>query len=288
MKSIFRTILALALLLTTLSCSKMMSGLYISIPNTTWSYTLDDQRALVHFGSDDRVTIVQRNNSNGAVQFNNGTYSVDGHAVDILSDEGASNRLVRTFSHLKNSQNKNFSTFKPLEYTSLDYTVWTSLRQDVFRIVYFTPEGNTKQASFKNVIHEEGVPYGWENSGTNYTLTGSHLDMGKESATLFEEVMLLGDVWFMHFPVNENKGYSDLTGTMWTLSGNGYPGIIVFDTNSSFTRVLLSSRILYQVTRGSYVQNGNIVSFSFDGKSEDCLIVDGRFTLMERTYDLYQ
>ncbi|MBO6096886.1 MAG: hypothetical protein J6P56_06205 [Bacteroidales bacterium] len=288
MKSIFRTIVALAMLLMTFSCSKMMAGLYITIPNTTWSYTLDDQRALVHFMSNDRVTIVQRNNSNGAVQFNNGTYSVDGHAVDILSDEGASNRLVRTFSNLKNSQNKNFSTFKPQEYASMDYTVWTSLRQDVFRIAYFTPYGIIKQASFKNVIHEEGVPYGWEGWETNYTLTGSHLDMGKESATLFEEVMLVDDVWFMHFPVNENKGNSDLTGTMWTYRSSGYPGIIVFDTNSSFTRILLSSRILYQVTRGNYVQNGNIVSFSFDGKSEDCLIEDGSFTLMERTYDLYQ
>lgn len=162
MKSIFRTIVALAMLLMAVSCSKILEPLYIGISNTTWSYTLDDQRALVHFGSDDRVTIVQRSNGNGAVQFNNGTYSVDGHSVDILSDEGTSNRLVRTFSHLKNSKNKNFSTFKPQEYASLDYTVWTSLRKDVFRLVYFTPDGKTEQVSFKNVTHEEGVPYGWE------------------------------------------------------------------------------------------------------------------------------
>lgn len=287
MKSIFRTIVALAMLLMAVSCSKILEPLYIGISNTTWSYTLDDQRALVHFGSDDRVTIVQRSNGNGAVQFNNGTYSVDGHSVDILSDEGTSNRLVRTFSHLKNSKNKNFSTFKPQEYASLDYTVWTSLRKDVFRLVYFTPDGKTEQVSFKNVTHEEGVPYGWEKGETPFTLSGSHLDMGKESAILFDEVMLVDDVWFMHFPVNENTGTSDLTGTMWTYRSNSYPGIIIFDTNSSFTRVLLSSRILYQVNRGTYVQTGDVVTMTLNGKTEDCLIEGDSFTYLERTYDLY-
>ena len=288
MKSIFRTIVALAMLLMTVSCSKILEPLYIGITNTTWSYTLDDQRAFIRFGTDDRVTIVQRNNGNGAVQFNNGTYSVDGHAVDILSDEGASNRLVRTFSHLKNSSNKNFSTYKPQEYTSMDYSVWTSLRKDVFRVIYFTPDGKTKQASFKNVIHEEGVPYGWEQGETTFTLSGSHLDMGKESAILFDEVMLVDDVWFMHFPVNENKGNSDLTGTMWTYHTSSYPGIIIFDTNSSFTRILLSSRILYQVNRGTYVQTGDVVTMTLNGKTEDCLIEGNSFTYLERTYDLYQ
>ena len=288
MKSIFRTIIALATLLTALSCSKMMEGLYIGISNTTWTYTLAEQRAFVHFGTDGRATIVQRSTGNGAVQFTNGTYSVDGHAVDVVSDEGTTNRLVRTFSHLKNSKNKNFSTFSPQAYSSMDYTVWTSLRQDVFRMAYFTPDGTIKHARFKNVRHEEGVAYGWDKWDSPYTLNGSHLDMGTESGILFDEVMLVDDVWFMHFQVNENSGQSTLTGTMWTYQTSGYPGIIVFDTNNSFTRVLLSSRILYQVTRGTYTQEGNTVVMNLDGKTDTCVIAGDRFTFMEKTYTLFE
>ena len=74
---------------------------------------------------------------------------------------------------------------------------------------------------------------------------------------------------------------------MWTYRSNSYPGIIIFDTNSSFTRILLSSRILYQVNRGTYVQTGDVVTMTLNGKTEDCLISGDSFTYLERTYDLY-
>jgi len=286
MKSIFRTIAALITLLTAVSCN--IDFLYISLPNTSWVYELNDQRAFVHFGTNERATIVQRSTENGAVQYNNGTYTADGHAVDILSDEGTSNRLVRTFSHLKNSKNKNFSSFRPQDYESLENCVWTTIKQDNFRLIYCMSDGHAKEATFSNVRHAEGLPYGWEQTTKYYSQTGSHVAIGQEVGTLFPEVMLMDDVWFMHFPVNEDKGTSAVKGSFWTYESSGYPGIILFDTNSSFTRVLLSSRVLYQVMRGTYTQDGNVLTMTLDGKTESCQIIDNTFTYLERTYSLFE
>lgn len=286
MKSIFRTIVFAAVLLVAVSCN--IDWVYIQVPNTNWTITQDEQQAFVHFGAGDRCCILQRSNVNGAVQFINGTYLADGHAVDVLSDEGSSNRLIRTFSHLKNSKNKNFSTFKPQDYENVDNTVWTSLKQDNFRILYFSDDGRMTAAGFDNVRHEEGVPYGWYQKGTTYTHSGNHVGFGQESGTLFPEVMLVEDVWFMHFPVGENTGTSALKGTLWTYETTSYPGIIIFDSNSSFTRVLVASRILYQVSRGTYTLKGNTITMTLDGKTEECLVANDRFTFMERTYSLFE
>ena len=288
MRSIFRTILVLASLLVLFSCSKLLDPLYISIPNTNWCYEKDNQRAFVHFGTNEKASIVQRRSTDGVVQFLNGTFSVDGHAVDILSDEGSSNRLVRTFSHLKNSSNKNLSRFGTQDYANLTNTVWVNIRKDVFRLYYFKADGKVMQARFDNVTHQEGVPYGWFLSESDYSQAGSNVSMGTESGFLFSEVMLVDDTWFMHFPVNEDSGSSALTGSIWTYETGGYPGLIIFDTNSSFTRVLLASRIICQVSRGTYSQSDNVVTLTLDGKTEDCIIADDQFTFLEKKFRLFE
>lgn len=287
MKSFFRTIAALITLLAAVSCK--LDFLYVSLPNTSWVYELEQQRAFVHFGADADVCILQRSSENGAVQFINGTYTADGHAVDILDEAGGSKtRLIRTFSHLKNSKSKNFSSFRPQDYESLENCVWTSIKQDNFRLIYCMADGRAKEATYANVRHEEGVPFGWEQTSALYSVTGSHLVIGRESATLFPEVMLMDDVWFMHFPVNGDKGEAAVKGSLWTLQTSGYPGIIVFDTNSSFTRVLLGSRVLYQVSRGTYSQNGNVLTMTLDGKTESCQIGGDKFTFLGKTYSLFE
>lgn len=285
MKSIFRTIVFVGVLLIAVSCN--IDWMYISIPNSNWCIEQEEQRAFAHFGKD-RACILQRSNANGAVQFINGPYTTDGHAVDIVSDEGSSNRLIRTFSHLKNSKNKNFSTFKPQDYDNVNNSVWTSLKKDNFRLLYFSADGKMKQAEYRNVRHEEGVPYGWSLAEGTYTHAANHVGFGDESGTLFPEVMLVDDVWFMHFPVQEDNGTSALKGTLWTYETSSYPGLILFDTNSGFTRILLASRILYQVSRGTYSQSGNVVTMTLDGKTEECQIVNDRFTFMERPFALFE
>ncbi len=288
MRSIFRTILVLASLLVLFSCRKLLDPLYISIPNTNWSLEQADQRAFVHFDTNGRATILQRSSSNGAVQFLNGTFSVKGHAVDVLTDEGSSHRFTRTFSHLKNSSNKNFSSFGSKDYDNLINTVWVSIKQDVFRLLYFKADGKVMQARFDNVTHQEGVPYGWFVEETAYSHTGSNVSMGTESGILFPEVMLVEDTWFMHFPVNEDSGSSALNGSIWTYETGGYPGLILFDTNSCFTRVLLSSRTICQISQGTYTPSGAHVTMTVDGKTEDCIIADDQFTFLEKTFRLFE
>ena len=286
MKSIFRTIAALFTVLVAVSCN--IDFIYVQLPNTSWTIEQGEQKAFVHFGTNERVSILQRSNANGAVQLINGTFDADGHSVNVLSDEGATNKLVRTFTHLKNSSNKNFSRFSPQDYSSLENTIWATVRKDVFRLFFLAPGGEMTQLSFKNVIHEEGVPYGWEKQKGSYSVNGSHVTLGQESGILFPEVMLVDDTWFMHFPVNGDEGTSALTGSIWTYRSSGYPGVIIFDTNSSFTRVLMASRTLFQVTQGSYTFSGNTVTMTLDGKTESCEMSGNSFTLMEKTYDKYE
>ena len=111
MKSIFRTVALLVSLLATVSCN--IDFLYIQLPDTSWFYELGATQAWVHFGPGDRVTIVQSEPSSGKCQYANGTWTASGHSVMITEDGGASRKLTRTFSHLKNSKNNLFSASGP-------------------------------------------------------------------------------------------------------------------------------------------------------------------------------
>ena len=145
-----------------------------------------------------------------------------------------------------------------------------------------------KKAVFRNVVREEGVPYGWSQTESTYAIAGNQLTMGDEFGTVFPEVLLVEDLFYYHFPVNPDTGRSDLKGTLWTYRTGSYPGIIVFDTNSSFTRVLLSNNYQYQVSRGTYHREGNVLTLAMDDKEEACSFDGSSFTFLERTYDSFE
>ena len=102
-----RILLALSVLLLSVSCGK--NGLYISVDNTCWEYTLDDQTAWVCFQDDEQASIVQANYGSNNYQTMHGTYVVDGHRVEVTTGSKLT-RLIRTFSHLKNSSSKNIKS----------------------------------------------------------------------------------------------------------------------------------------------------------------------------------
>jgi len=286
MKSIFRTIALLAVLSCALSC-QLLEDLYVRLPNTSWTLEVDSQRAFVYF-SDERSSVLQRNISTGAVQVLNGSYSAEGHAAVVSGDNGNSVKFIRTFSHLKSSGNKNFSSLRTKTVQTLDNTLFLTLEKNNFHVLYFNPSGDVRKASFKNVVREEGVPYGWEGTTMPFQVSGSQVSWGEERGVLFPEVMLVDDVWYFHYPINQDEGNSRLCGTMWTYRTNGYPGILVFDTNSSFTRILLSSNVLCYVFRGTYSLEGDVLTMTLDGKQERCPLGTDSFTFMEKTYVLFE
>lgn len=285
MKSIFRILALTTALLAAVSCK--MDFLYIPLPNTSWTYGEGDQRIFVHFGTGERATVLQRNSATGSVQVLNGTYTANGHAVDFTSDEGTTNRLIRTFSHLKTSKNKNYSRFNPEAYDNVDHTIWATIIKDNLFIDFLAPDGAYTHFLFKNVRHEEGVPYGWSKEKGTYQHIGSQVLIEEDSGLLFPEVMLKNEAWRMHFPVNEDKGKSILQGTSWTYDTFSYPGIIIFDTNSSFTRILVASRNQFQTMRGTYSYDGATITMDLDGKKEVCIVAENKFTFLERTYTLF-
>ena len=154
MKSIFRTVALLVSLLATVSCN--IDFMYIQLPDTSWFYELGETQAWVHFGPGDRVTIVQSEPSSGKCQYANGTWTASGHSVMITEDGGASRKLTRTFSHLKNSKNKNFSRIGPEDAGSLSGTVWAAVRKDSLLVLSFGPGSRAEKAVYKGISPEGG------------------------------------------------------------------------------------------------------------------------------------
>lgn len=192
MKSIFRTIALLVSLLATVSCN--IDFLYIQLPDTSWFYELGETQAWIHFGPGDRVTIVQSEPSSGKCQYSNGTWTASGHSVMITEDGGASRKFTRTFSHLKNSKNKNFSRIGPEDAGSLSGTVWTAVRKDSLLVLSFGPGTRAEKAVYKGISPGDGSWTSREEQ--DYALTGSHVALeGGESATFYGGAMLYGDVW---------------------------------------------------------------------------------------------
>jgi len=284
MKILARTIAVVAALLSVLSCR--MDFLYIQLPGTSWSIEVDDQRAFVHF-EEDRATLIQRNATLGAVKMANGSYTTDGHSIIIALDNGGTQKMIRTFSHLKNGNNKNYSSLSP-ESCELENTVWHTIYKDSLRVLYFH-DGQVHHYSFANLSHKEGIPYGWKHSQASYTVAGNQVSLGGElNATLFPEVMLVGDHWYMHFPVLEDTGCSNMVGGFWPLQSGGYPGGILFDSYSTFTRILVSAADVYQAQRGTYSREGDVLSMQLEEAADICTVQDDSFTFLERTYEIYE
>jgi len=281
MKNLARTITVLAALFSVLSCS--MDSLYIQLPGTSWCISQDQQRGFIHFEGE-RLSLLQRDAESGAVSVEHGTYTAKGHAVRLSTDNGNSYKAIRTFSHLKNSSNKNYSRLWPETYDP-NHTVWHTLYKDSLRILYLQ-DGKLRRYNFANLPHTEGIPYGWSQSQGAYSVAGNQVNLGgDETGTLFSEVMLVKDHWYMHYPVQEDTGCSSIAGSFWTLETSGYPGCILFDSNSTFTRILVSNNMQYKVSRGTYTQEGDLLTMTLDGNTEECPVEDGHLTFFGKTYN---
>ena len=132
-----RFFFALSLLLA-VSCGR--DGLYISVDNTAWETTEDTKVAWPVFLDGERVSLIQADMSSGLYQTRNGTFAVDGHRV-LLTVDGTSLQITRTFSHLKNSRNKNYKRLSPVTPASSAGNLWAGLKDGNLRFLYLSPGG---------------------------------------------------------------------------------------------------------------------------------------------------
>lgn len=271
MKSIFRTMAVMAVLLCVLSCS--LESLYVQVPDTSWNIEIGDNRAFVHF-SQTRASLLQRDKSSGSVTVKNGDYSAKGHAINIALDHGGTQKITRTFSHLKNATSKNYSSFWP-ESCALDNTVWHTIYKDSLRILYFR-DGTVHRFSFADNIEKESFPY---------SVSGNQVSLGQETATLYPEVMLVKDHWYMHFVQPQDGGSGEMAGSMWTLQSASYPGCILFDSGSTFTHIVVTDRVFYEVTQGTYSRNGDKLTLTEGDTTEECPISGDSFAFQGKTYE---
>lgn len=277
----------LTILVLSVSCKAMIDPIRIPVEGTSWSYSTDDQTARVCFQDNRHVSIIQLDYDSGNIQSEHGTYDLDGHSVLCKGNDWSKDvKFVRTFSHLKNSStNKNLTPVSPQSYSTIEGSIWAGLVNRNLQLVYFIGNGNCLQGTFSNVIHEEGVPYGWEWSKKSFTHTGSQVEAGSVKGTLYDRFMALDTLAVMvasYAP--ESEGTSALTGTVWTYDGGGYPGVIIFTSDAEFTRVFATSKIVHEVKTGTYKLEGTSLTMTLDGKNETCQLEGGRFTFFDKTY----
>lgn len=282
-----RYLLALSVLLLSVSCGK--NGLYISVDNTNWEYTLNDQSAWVCFRDDEHASIVQANYGSNYFQTMHGTFIVDGHRVDVTTDSKFT-RLIRTFSHLKNSSNKNFTPLSPLAPERVEGSLLVYLQDKNLRFTFLSPDKKYRQGLFKNVTHQEGIPYGWEWKSGPWSCSGNLLEAGDFKGTFFR-----GDLLVMASAaaplVSTSKvtsGTSSLAGSVWTYQTSSYPGFIIFQSATEFSRILVSSENIFSILQGKYSVKENSLEFVTDSKelNETCALSGNMFTYLEKTYSL--
>lgn len=279
------------LVLVSASCKKMMEPIRIQMPGTAWFYATDTQTARVCFEDESHVSVLQSEMASGAHQSIHGTYETDGHRVDCQGANWPNSiRFVRTFSHLKNSStNKNLTPLKTMEHTSVAGSIWATMEEDNFHFAFFSPDGTCLDGTFLNANHKEGYPIGWKWNRKDYTHSGNKVTAGSFSATLYEDFLVTDTLTVMQMaPSVEDKGTSPLAGTVWTLNTSGYPGVIVFNSSNTFTRFLVSSRVVFYANNGSYELNGTSLTMDLGGNDgqlkETCQLSADRFTFLEKNY----
>ena len=283
------TFIIIAAALLSAACSKyVMDPLRIDITGTYWSYSVEDQTARVVFPDGEHASVLQWDYKTNACQAEHGTYSLDGHRV-LLTGENWPNdiKFVRTFSHLKNnSSNKNLTPLKPVSHSNLAGSVWTTLVNDNLEIVFFDQDGTCLESSFPNVNHKEGYPYGWQWNRKDYSLSGTQLIVGSGiKATLYDDFMQVDTLSVLRSgPAVENPGTSALAGTVWKYDSAGYPGLIIFTSGSTFTRILTSSRVVYAFMNGTYTLTGTDLNMTAGEIKETCQLSADRFTFLEKDY----
>ena len=283
-----KRILLILLVLTSVSCKKILEPVRIQIPNTYWSYSVNDQTARVCFPDQKHASVLQLDKGSNAFQALHGTYYTDGHRLVLSGENWPKDILfVRTFTHLKNSStNKDMTPVYSAAPDAIAGSVWTTMVTANLNIVFFDHDGTCLDATFKNVVHKEGVKYGWEFARKDYAVNGKKLQVGGIAATMFEDFMQVDTIAVMQTaPAVENAGNSVLAGTVWTYETNGYPGLIIFTSDTTFTRVIVGSNIVYAFLNGTYQLSGTSLTMT-DGKgiNETCQLSADRFTFLERRY----
>ena len=284
-----KTILIIAVALTSVACSKyVIDPLRINIDNTYWSYSTDEQTARVCFPDGEHASVLQLDYASHTCQALHGTYSLDGHRVLLTGNNWPNEiKFVRTFSHLKNnSTNKNLTPVATAPHTSIAGSVWTTMSDNNLNVVYFGHDGTCVDATFINAIHKEGLDYGWDWHTDNYVHEGKNIKVGNLSATLFDDMMQVEDKCVLiTAPAVESDGSSALTGTIWTYDTKSYPGLIIFTSDSTFTRVLVGSGVVYVYLNGTYQLSGTSLTMKDGGDiNETCQLSADRFTFLERSY----
>ena len=221
------------------SCSKILEPLYIHLPGTEWVYELNGKRAYIHFDLDGTACVLQKDLTTGAMQENHGTYTCDGHRATLSCEDGTVFNLIRTYTNLKNSKNKKMSRLPLQAPSERPYSVWVGVDSGDLYVYYFPDEERLSLASFVVTAYQEGIPLSWEVKDVPFTDGGRTWNLGDRTAWVFSDVMLVDKRWHVTFPRPEGSGDSALAGSIWySLEGSSTsPGLVVFDTGHSFSRV---------------------------------------------------
>ena len=285
-----RLLVIVLVLLGFTSCGKLLEPLYVHLPGTNWYYEQDGKRAFVHFEDNGKASVLQKTIITGAVQQNQGDYVADGHSVVITCPDGTTFKLIRTFSNMKTSKNKNMTRFFPVSYDGVAGKVWAGVDMADLYVYYFKDGENLVSAKFTVTQYEEGVPYGWKIENIPYKLNGCTFTAGGKTGWLYSELLFADGIWHTNYPTpSGGSGSADLAGTVW-VNRNGTStsaGILIFDSGYSFTRVQVwNSKTQFMVERGTYTKEGNILNMKLDEMKDVCTITGNTFRFMERTYGL--
>ena len=278
--------LTLLLVVFTTSCGK--KGIYLYVGGGVYKIQESAQEAIVSFPDDDFASVIQINTAQTAFQTMNGTYTAKGHNLDLLLGDN-SVHLVRTFSHIKSSsKNKNLIPMKPTAPGDLTGSVWAVAANNNFYFAWFRPDGRFTSGRYYNITRQEGIPYKWLWSIDPYTINGNQITSDGFSGTFYEgEALMLQTLSVPHVTdlaglASFNK--SELTGTVWTGYNGVCPAVIIFTSDTEFTRLVVSSATVFTWTTGTYALYGSSLTMWVGELSDECSIADGTLTFFERKY----
>ena len=71
---------------------------------------------------------------------------------------------------------------------------------------------------------------------------------------------------------------------IWKYDTAGYPGLIIFTSGSTFTRIITGSRVMYAFMNGTYTLTGTGLNMTAGEIKETCQLSADRFTFLEKNY----
>lgn len=298
MRKLLTVILPAALLLC--SC-EFKEGLYVQVPGTVWTQTVDSVSTWVCFHDNENASLLQYSLTNDRSQIDHGTYTANGHSVVISTEFAADYTVNRTFMNLKRkASNYNYTQVFPYAYPSLAGSVWISPVSNDLHIAYFPSDDECVDMLYTNITRvETGSEYSWTGVKNAVTRDGSEIAVGGMSATTYKDVICEGALaaQLISKPLQED-GSSDLKGTVWVYNNTGYPAdvpsAIIFTGKNTFIRIMgtwtgnLSNvrvaAIVFDVLSGTYSGSADTLTLTLGDKNENCPVSGGSFTLYERSY----